>query len=305
MSRPTAPQGAENMPLPDGNGSRHTITNLHRRDIMKKSLWFTALVSTLFLAASVTTASAGRLVLKGSTTVLPIAQKISEAYMASHPEVKISLSGGGSGNGIKAVIDQTADIGNSSRFIKGKEVKLATGKGVLPVPHRIALDCIVPVVHPDNPVKDLSLDQLKQIYLGKITNWKQVGGSDKKIVVISRDSSSGTFDAWKSLVMKKERVTPRALTQPSNGGLVTQVATTKGAIAYIALGYMNEEVKAIRVDGVMGSAETTLNGRYPISRPLFMFTNGWPKGETLSFINFILSKKGQALVEEAGSISLY
>jgi len=272
---------------------------------MKKSLWFTALVSTLFLAASVTTASAGRLVLKGSTTVLPIAQKISEAYMAAHPDVKISLSGGGSGNGIKAVIDQTADIGNSSRFIKGKEVKLATGKGVLPVPHRIALDCIVPVIHPDNPVDDLSLDQLKQIYLGKITNWKQVGGPDKKIVVISRDSSSGTFDAWKSLVMKKERVTPRALTQPSNGGLVTQVATTKGAIAYIALGYMNKEVKAVRVDGVKGSAETTLNGRYPISRPLFMFTNGWPKGETLDFINFILSKKGQALVEEAGSISLY
>jgi len=272
---------------------------------MKKSIWFTALLSTLLLAASVTTASAGRLVLKGSTTVLPIAQKVSEAYMAAHPDVKISLSGGGSGNGIKAVIDQTADIGNASRFIKGKEVKLATGRDVLPVPHRIALDCIVPVVHPDNPVTNLTLDQLKQIYLGKITRWKQVGGLDKKIVVISRDSSSGTFDAWKSMVMKKERVTPRALTQPSNGGLVTQVATTKGAIAYIALGYLNSEVKAVRVNGVKGSAETTLNGRYPISRPLFMFTNGWPKGETLDFINFILSIKGQALVEEAGSIPLY
>ncbi|BCS98110.1 phosphate ABC transporter substrate-binding protein [Desulfoluna limicola] len=272
---------------------------------MKKSIWFTALLTALFLAASVTMASAGRLVIKGSTTVLPITQKISEAYMAANPEVKISLSGGGSGNGIKAVIDQTSDIGNSSRFIKGKEVKLAVEKGVLPVPHRIALDCIVPVAHPGNPVTNLTLDQLKQIYLGKITNWKEVGGSDMKIVVISRDSSSGTFDAWKSLVMKKERVTPRALTQPSNGGLVTQVATTKGAIAYIALGYLNDEVKALDVNGVKGSAETTLNGRYPISRPLFMFTNGWPKGETLSFINFILSQKGQGLVEEAGSIPLY
>ena len=272
---------------------------------MKKNTGFTVLLIGLFLTASVTMASAGRLVLKGSTTVLPIAQKISEAYMTANPETKISLSGGGSGNGVKAVIDQTADIGNASRFIKGKEVKLAVEKGVLPVPHRIALDCIVPVVHSGNPASDLTLEQLKNIYLGEITNWKEVGGKDQKIVVISRDSSSGTFDAWKSLVMNKKRVTPRALTQPSNGGLVTQVATTPGAIAYIALGYLNDEVKALRVNGIQGSAETTLNGRYPISRPLFMFTNGWPKGETLSFINFILSPKGQRLVEEAGSIPLY
>jgi phosphate transport system substrate-binding protein len=272
---------------------------------MKKSIGFTVLLTATVLAASATMASAGKLVIKGSTTVLPIAQKVSEAYMAANPEVKISLSGGGSGNGVKAVIDQTADIGNSSRFIKDKEVKLAVGKNVLPVPHRIALDCIVPIVHPDNGVTNLTLDQLKNIYLGKITNWEELGGSDRKIVVISRDSSSGTFDAWKSLVMKKERVTPRALTQPSNGGLVIQVATTKGAIAYIALGYLNSEVKALRVNGVMGSAETTLNGRYPISRPLFMFTNGWPKEETLNFINFILSQKGQKLVEEVGSIPLY
>ncbi len=272
---------------------------------MKKSMGVTALFTALFLMASSPWAMAERLAIKGSTTVLPIAQKISEAYMVAHPETKISLSGGGSGNGIKAVIDQTANVGNSSRFIKGKEMKMAVAKGVTPVPHRIALDCIVPVVHPDNTVSNLTMTQLKDIYLATITNWKEVGGADKKIVVISRDSSSGTFDAWRGLVMKKERVTPRALTQPSNGGLVTQVATTQGAIAYIALGYLNDEIKALRVDGIKGSAETTLNGRYPISRPLFMFTNGWPTGETLSFINFILSKKGQELVEEAGSIPLY
>ena len=272
---------------------------------MKNRLWLTLTLSAVLIASSAASAMAERLVLKGSTTVLPIAQKISEAYMAANPEIKISLSGGGSGNGIKAVIDSTANIGNASRFIKGKETKMAVDNGVTPVAHRIALDCIVPVVHPSNPVTNLSLDQLKKIYLGKITNWKEVGGENRKIVVISRDSSSGTFDAWRSLVMKKERVTPRALTQPSNGGLVTQIATTKGALAYIALGYMNDEVKPVRVNGVVGSPETTLNGRYPISRPLFMFTNGWPKGETLNFINFILSKRGQALVEDAGSIALY
>lgn len=250
-------------------------------------------------------AMAGKLVLKGSTTVLPIAQKATEAYMALHPETVITLSGGGSGNGIKAIIDGTATIGNSSRFIKDKEVKQAVDQNVYPVPHRIALDCIVPIVHKDNAVANLTKEQLRDIYTGKITNWKAVGGPDMAIVVITRDSSSGTFDAWKELVLDGERVTPRALTQPSNGGLVTQIAGTKGAIGYIALGYINSDVKVVSVDGVKGSEQTAKNGRYTVSRPLFMFTAGWPEGETLDFINFMLSTKGQALVKEAGSISQY
>lgn len=250
-------------------------------------------------------ASAEKLVLKGSTTVLPVAQLAAEAYMKAHPDVSISLSGGGSSNGIKALIDKTTDIGNASRFIKGKEVKLAVEKDIYPVPFRIALDCIVPVVHPENPVKDLSVEALRDIYLGKIKNWKEVGGNNEKIVVISRDSSSGTYDAWRSLVMKKKRVVPSALTVPSNGGLVQSISTTKGAIGYIALGYINKDVKTLSVDGVPGSEETTLSGQYPIARPLFMFTSGWPKGVTLDFMNFIFSKKGQAIVKEAGSIPLY
>lgn len=270
---------------------------------MKKGL-----VLLLILTVSALLTSSGyadQLVLKGSTTVLPIAQKVAEAYMKAYPKSTVSISGGGSSNGIKAVIDGTTDIGNASRFIKDKEVKLAVSKGVYPVPHRIALDCIVPIVHPSNKVKNLSLAQLKDIYLGKITNWKQVGGKDMKIVVISRDSSSGTFDAWKSLVMQKERIVPTALTVPSNGALVTQIGNTKGALGYIALGYINAGVKVLSVEGVMGNIETTLNGKYKISRPLYMFTNGWPKGETLNFLNFLLSKKGQKLVSDAGSIALY
>ena len=270
---------------------------------MKKTVLIIS--SILALALSSVPAMAGKLIIKGSTTVLPIAQKATEAYMKAHPEVNITLSGGGSGNGIKGIMDGTTDIGNSSRFIKDKEVKRAAEKSVYPVPHRIALDCIVPVVHPENPVGDLTTKQLRDIYLGKITNWKEVGGENRKIVVITRDSSSGTFEAWKKLVMKKQRTTPRALSQPSNGGLVTQIATTKSAIGYIALGYVNSEVKSLSVNGVKGNSTTTRNGRYVISRPLYMFTNGWPKGETLDFINFLISKKGQDLVVEAGSIPLY
>jgi phosphate transport system substrate-binding protein len=248
---------------------------------------------------------AERLVLKGSTTVLPIAQKVSEAYMRQNPDVKISLSGGGSSNGIKAIIDGTTDIGNASRFIKGKEVKLAVTKGVYPVPHRVALDCIVPVVHKSNRVSNLTVEQLRNIYLGKIRNWSEVGGANRRIVVISRDSSSGTFDAWKGLVMKKKRVIPSALTVPSNGGLVQAVSNTKGALGYIALGYVSKSIKTLKVEGIKGSEITTKQGVYPISRPLYMFTKGWPKGKTLDFLNFILSVKGQKLVKSVGSIPLY
>ena len=270
---------------------------------MKKGLVLLAILAVFALLSS--NVYADQLVIKGSTTVLPIAQKVAEAYMKAYKGSVVSISGGGSSNGIKAIIDGTADIGNSSRDIKFKEVKLAVEKGVYPVPHRIALDCIVPIVHPSNKVNNLSLTQLKDIYLGKITNWKAVGGADMKIVVISRDSSSGTFDAWKSLVMKKERVVPTALTVPSNGALVTQIGNTKGALGYIALGYVTKNVKTLSVEGVKGNVETTLNGKYKISRPLFMFTNGWPKGRTLNFLNFLLSKQGQKLVSDAGSIALY
>lgn len=270
---------------------------------MKKGLVLVSILAVFAILAS--GAYAGQLVLKGSTTVLPIAQKVAEAYMKAYKGSVISISGGGSSNGIKAIIDGTTDIGNASRFIKDSEVKLAVDKGVYPVPHRIALDCIVPIVHPSTNVSNLSIAQLRDIYTGKITSWKEVGGADAKIIVISRDSSSGTFDAWESLVMNKERVAPTALTVPSNGALVTQVGNTKNTIGYIALGYITKKVKTLKVEGVQGSVETTLNGKYKISRPLFMFTNGWPKGETLNFLNFILSKEGQKLIAEAGSIALY
>ena len=249
--------------------------------------------------------AAGELVLKGSTTVLPIAQKAAEAYMKENPDVKISLSGGGSGNGIKAIIDGTAHIGTASRFIRQKEVNLATTKGVYPVPFRIALDAIVPVVNKSNPITNLSLVQLKEIYLGKIRDWKDLGGKKGRIVVISRDSSSGTFGVWKDMVMLKERVVPSALTVPSNGAIVQAVAKTPGAIGYIGLGYMTPDIKPITVNGVEGSEENTLDGSFPIARGLFLFTSGWPEGETLNFISFILSGKGQDLIRDAGSIPLF
>jgi phosphate transport system substrate-binding protein len=226
--------------------------------------------------------------------------------MKEHSDVNISVSGGGSGNGIKGIIDGTIDIGDSSRFIKQDEVKQAVDKGGYPVPFAIAYDCIVPVVHPSNPVSNLTLEQLKAIYKGELTNWKELGGPDLKIVVISRDTSSGTYEVWEEKVMKKERVAAGAMLQASNGAIVQVVSSNKYAIGYIGLGYVNNTVKSLSVNDIPGTEETTLNGRYPISRPLFMFTRGWPAGDTLNFINFVLTpQKGQKLVKEAGFVPLF
>ena len=271
-----------------------------------KSKTLLVLAFTLALWFTTTMVWAGNLVIKGSTTVLPIAQKVAEVYMKQNPDVKITISGGGSGNGIKALIDGSTDIADSSRFIKDKEVALAVENGRYPVPFAVAYDCIIPVVHPSNSLKNLSLTHLKKIYMGEIKNWKEVGGPDSPVVVISRDTSSGTYEVWHEKVLKKERVFPGALLQASNGAVVQAVAKNKNAIGYIGLGYLSREVKALSVNNITGSPETTLNGTYPVSRPLYMFTPGWPKGDALNFINFVLNpEKGQKYVAETGYVPLY
>lgn len=247
----------------------------------------------------------GGIVIKGSTTVLPIVQKAAEDFMKINPGVNISVSGGGSGNGIKALIDGATDIATTSRFIKEKELKLARAKGVYPVPHRVALDCVVPVVHPANPLGNITLEQLKSIYTGKVTNWSQLGGANKSIVVISRDTSSGTYEVWNKKVLKKEKVIPKALLQASNGAVAQIVAKNKYAVGYIGIGYVSKAVKPLTVNNIVASVGTALNGSYPVSRALFIFTNGWPNGDVMSFINFAVSPVGQRIVQEEGYVPLY
>lgn len=258
----------------------------------------------LCLAIGAGAAFAENIVIKGSTTVLPIAQVTLEAYMKANPGAKISLSGGGSGEGIKALIDGSTDIANSSREIKRAEVELAKSKGVEPKEIAVAIDAIVPIVNPKNRVKDLTIDQLSQIYQGKITNWKEVGGDDLQIVVISRDSSSGTFEAWAEMVLNKAKVTPKAQLQASNGAIVQAISKNRYAIGYIGIGYINKTVKPLTVNGVAASAKTALSKEFPVSRFLYMYTNGEPKGETAKFIKFVLSSEGQKLVAKEGFVPL-
>lgn len=268
------------------------------------NILFVAVICLAF--AGVGTAFAGEtIVVKGSTTVLPVAQAASEAYMKVHPGVNISISGGGSGNGVKALVDKSTNIATTSRFIKDKEIEMAMAKGVYPVPHRVAIDAIVPIVNPKNPVADLTIEQLSLIYQGKIRNWKEVGGSDLQIVVVSRDTSSGTYEVWEEKILHKAKVTPRAQLQASNGAIVQVVSKNKYAIGYIGFGYLNQSVKPLTVGGIEVSIETALSGVYPVARPLFMFTDGWPTGVVSSFINFVVSREGQSIVKKEGFIPLF
>lgn len=257
------------------------------------------------MMVSATVSWAGDITINGSTTVLPIAEKAVEAYMKEHPDVKITLSGGGSGNGIKAIIDGTTDIADSSRPMKEEEIKLAKEKGREPVSFTVAYDALVPAVHPSNKIKDLTKDQLKAIYKGETKNWKDLGGDDKPIVVVSRDTSSGTYECWEEIIMKKEKVYPGALLQASNGAVVQAVSKNPNAIGYIGIGYVNDTVKALTVNGIQGNKENALSGKYPISRGLFMITSGQPAGDVKKFIDYVLDpEKGQKLVSEAGFVPL-
>ncbi len=250
--------------------------------------------------------AAERISINGSTTVLPISQILAEAYMDEYPDVNISISGGGSGNGIRALVDGTTDIAQSSRWIRQSEVENAINNGHYPVPFAVALDAIIPVVHPDNPVDNLSLDQLKAIYEGKVRNWKDVGGEDRSIAVISRDSDSGTYAVWNEVALKGARPTPRAQLLASNGAIVQEISGNRNAIGYIGIGYLTENLKAVSLDGVAPSYANAASGDFPVSRTLWFFTDDWPKGETLKFIRYALHpEKGQKLVKETGYVPLY
>ncbi len=245
------------------------------------------------------------LTIKGSTTVLPIAQTTAEVFMDRNPSVNISVQGGGSGVGIASLLDGTTDIADSSRTIKEGEIARANELGIHPHETVIAMDGIAVIVHPSNRVNHLTREQIKAIYTGTVSNWSEVGGDNKKIVVVSRDTSSGTFEAFESLTLDKEKVRPDALTTASNQAVVMTVASSPGAIGYAGLSYVTKKVKPVKVDGVECTRQTVISRSYPLSRPLFMYTNGTPEGLTRQFMDFVLSEEGQKLVEEEGFVGIH
>ncbi|MCX5777440.1 MAG: phosphate ABC transporter substrate-binding protein [Candidatus Firestonebacteria bacterium] len=249
-------------------------------------------------------AGTGAVVVDGSSTLLPVAQAAAEAYMDKNPGIKINVRGGGSGIGIASLQDSTCDIANSSRAIKASEISLALKKGLDPKATVIALDGIAVIVNKMNYISGLTKKQVKGIYTGSISDWSQVGGTAGKIVVVSRDTSSGTYEAFGALAMDGGKMRPDALLQAASQAVATTVSKTPGAIGYVGIGYINDTVKALNINEVECKKDTVWSNTYPYSRPLFMYTSGKPKGESKKFIDFILSADGQKIVEDQGFVPL-
>lgn len=233
----------------------------------------------------------GTIQIAGSTSVQPLSEELVKAFMAENNKVRINVAGGGSGAGVKAAAAGTADIGASSRELKEEEKNVKE--------YVIALDGIAIIVHKDNPVNDLSQEDIKKIFVGEITNWSELGGEDGAIHVYNREDGSGTRGAFTELIMGKEvNITDKAIIQNSTGAVRTAVAGDKTGIGYISLGGINEEIKALKVDGVEATVENIKTKTYKIYRPFLYLTQKEPEGVVKAYIDWVLSSEGQGIVAE-------
>jgi phosphate transport system substrate-binding protein len=252
---------------------------------------------------------------KGSDTLVNLALAWAERYMELYPDVRISVTGGGSGTGIAALINGTVDIANASRQMKPEEIEAAEANDISPVEFVVARDAIAVVVHPSNPVDTLTFQQISDIYTGKITHWQEMGGEDRPIVLLSRESNSGTYVYFLENVVrmgdKKSDLlfSPGTLLMPSSEGITSEVSQNPNAIGYDGLGYVTPEQKVVAVARdvddpyVLPSVETVNDGSYPVSRPLYMYTAGEPTGQIETYLEWVRGE-GQTLVPEIGFVPL-
>ncbi|MDR2683378.1 MAG: PstS family phosphate ABC transporter substrate-binding protein [Dysgonamonadaceae bacterium] len=266
------------------------------------------ILSTVILLLGFGSAEAQKI--KGSDTVLPLSQKEAENYMKKHPSQTVVVTGGGSGVGLSALMEGTTDIAQSSRKIKFDERQKIQAGGQTVKEVIIAYDALAIVVHPQNRVSQLTREQLEGIFTGKITNWKEVGGADLKIVPYSRETSSGTYEFFKESVLKNRNYKSGILSMPATGAIVQSVSQTPGAIGYIGLAYLNRQVKALRVSYDKGktftapSVATAKNGSYPVVRPLLYYYIAQSEKQVRPFIDYVLSAEGQQTVGATGFIPL-
>lgn len=254
---------------------------------------------------------------KGSDTLVNIALAWAETYRDVDPTVSIAVTGGGSGTGIAALINGTVDIANASRPMKDNEIEEAQANGIDPIEHTVAIDALAVILHPDNPVSALTIDQLADIYTGRITNWQEVGGNDAPIVLLSRETNSGTHVYFLEEVVRKgekeneDIFAPQTLLMPSSVGITSELRRNPNAIGYDGLGYVDpahEKVLSIALDAdspyVPPTAETAAAGEYPLARPLFMYTAGEPEGVVAEYLDWIFSTAGQEIVAQLGFVPL-
>ena len=261
------------------------------------------LAALVITGMALTTASAAdKVVIDGSSTVGPIAKAFAGFYMQKTDDVNVTVSITGRGNGAKSLIHGRCDIADMSRFMKPGEFKSAVDSGVYPVFHTVAMDGIAMVVHPSNPVSKLTLDQIRKIYVGRIDNWREVGGPDKKITVVSRDTTSGTYEVFCDIALDGE--SPHNVEYvPSNAASRARISKTQGAIGYVGLGF-TDDVKVIKVNGVTPTLKTVGSGKYPIARPLFMVTDGFPElgSHVQQILAQYLTRQGQEMIKGIGYV---
>jgi phosphate transport system substrate-binding protein len=254
---------------------------------------------------------------KGSDTIVNIALAWAEAYREVDPSVSIAVTGGGSGTGIASLINGTVDIANASRSMKEGEIEDARSNGIEPVEHVIAIDALAVIVNIDNPVSELSIDQLADIFTGRITSWSEVGGNDAPIILVSRETNSGTHVYFLEEVVRRgekdnsDIFAPQTLLMPSSVGVTSEVRRNPNAIGYDGLGYvdpLHEKVLSVAVNSdspyVAPTAMTAKEGTYPLSRDLYMYTAGEPDGAIAEYLSWILSPSGQKIVEDLGFVPL-
>lgn len=251
---------------------------------------------------------------KGSDTLVNLALAWAERYQEKHADVRISVTGGGSGTGIAALINNTVDIANMSREIKPEELAEARAKGVNPIEYVIARDAIAVIVNPENPVSNLTLQQLSDIYSGKINNWSEVGGEDRPIVRLSRETNSGTHIYFLETVLRFGRegdatlFSTDTLLLPSSEGIILETRQNPNAIGYDGLGYVPNDLKMIAIaedpgsSYVLPSIATVNDGSYPIARDLYLYSNGEPTGALADYLAWILSEEAQRIVAELGFV---
>ena len=255
-------------------------------------------------AADPAAAPSSKIILVGSTSVDPLAQKLAEAYKAKTPDVEIEIQAVGSSAGIKAALDGSATIGMSSRELKEEEI----AEGANPL--IICRDGIAVAVNPENPVQNLSKDQVQKIFMGEITNWKEVGGNDEEIIVVSRESGSGTRGAFEEILKIEKEVegtkisglVETALQAEGTGAVKANVASKTNAIGYVSLGYIDETIKTVQVEGADPTAENITAGTYPVARPFVLVTKGEISETDQAFLDFVMSSEGQAEAEKDGYI---
>jgi len=248
--------------------------------------------------------------IKGSDTVLPLSQQLAENYTKANPSSSVTVTGGGSGVGISALVEGTTEIAQSSRKIKFEEKQKIEAKGSKVVEKIIGHDAITVIVHPSNTVSKLTREQLEGIFTGKVTNWKEVGGADLKVVPYARETSSGTYEFFKESVLKNKNYVNGIMSMPATGAIVQSVSQTKGAIGYIGLAYLNKSVKAIHVSYDEGktfvepSVQNAKNETYPIVRPLIYYYTASTESAIKPFVDYVVGATGQNIVKEIGFIPI-